>query len=193
MKVFAALDHDVKHTGSCFWQIPPSTTVPSEWACCQVLILKIWKVAWFLSLQSNISFSCLMCEVESKLFFKSLCWYALLFFFGYVNCPVNIAHYSLLGNVGLLWRFQGIVIFLIFCFLCKYEAESERVVIFLNVLLFLVIVHLRTRTFPIGGQLIPPLHSVLKEINIKTIFIILNQTVKIPWLRYRLLYYVDTV
>ena len=64
--------------------------------------------------------------------------------------------------------------------MCKYEAESERVVMFLNVLLFLVIVHLRARTFPIGGQLIPPLHSVLKENKIKTMFIILNQTAKIP-------------
>ena len=45
--------------------------------------------------------------------------------------------------------------------------------IFLNVLLFLVIVHLRTRTFPIGGQLIPPLHPVLKENKIKTMFTIL--------------------
>ena len=62
--------------------------------------------------------------------------------------------------------------------------------IFLNVLLFLVIVHLRARTFPIGRQLIPPLHPVLKENNIKTMFIILNQTVKISYL---LLYYVDTV
>ena len=74
--------------------------------------------------------------------------------------------------------------------MCKYEGESESVLIFLNVLSFLVIVHLRTRAFPIGRQLIPPLHSVLKEINIKTMFIILNQTVKISYL---LLYYVDTV
>ena len=59
------------------------------------------------------------------------------------------------------------------------ESESERVVIFLNVLLFLVIVHLRTRTFPIGGQLIPPLHPVLKENNIETMLIISNQTVNI--------------
>ena len=63
--------------------------------------------------------------------------------------------------------------------MCKYEGEGVSGVIFLNVLLFLVIVHLRTRTFPIGRQLIPPLHPVLKEKKIKTMFIILNQIVKI--------------
>ena len=83
-------------------------------------------------------------------------------------------------------------LYIAFCVSMKLKVR-ERVMILLNVLLFLVIIHLRTRAFPIGGQLIPPLHSVLKEINIKTMFIILNQTVKIPWLRYRLLYYVDTV